>query len=772
MIHFIASQLDISDRKAAQEALRESEAHHRALFQSSRDAIVVLHGQQLVECNTSALCMFRCRDKEDLCGHVLLDFSPPQQPTCHESAAQLPEFIAEVVRDGTTYFEWTFCRPDRTELPCEVLLSLVEGGDVPIIQASIRNVSQRKKEQAKLRKSEERFRQLAENIDEVFWIADADTQNFIYISPAFEKIWGLPTADAYRNASAWTAAIHADDRAQVRARYDRGIAKGEFNLEYRLIRPDGSIRLIRDRGSSIRNAEGKIYRIVGVARDVTARKQYETAFRDAKLQAEEASQAKSQFLASMSHELRTPLNGVIGMTELLLSSELNDRQRQFAQACHTSGESLMQLINDILDFSKIEARRLELDCHEFDLEEVIASTADITRLKAHQKGVELICHLAHDALLRVRADSVRLRQVLVNLIGNATKFTEKGEIVVRVSVEGERNGQTLVRFEVTDTGIGVSPDGLQRLFQSFSQVDNSTTRKYGGTGLGLAISKSLVELMGGSLQVESTEGAGSVFFFVVPLDVVGRGEPKHKLITSDLRGQRVLIVDDNATNRMILQEHIDAWGMQAQASACVDDALAAVERADSDGAPLSAGVDRHANAEKNGLEFAEALKHRSDVSVILLGSCEAMPNMAQQESLRISLALQKPVKQSELFQAIVETLSDRVAVKPDEVDTVEVAPVLAEPAPSGQSILVVEDNEVNRMYIAESLERQGFDCAYAKTGVEALEAVRDRSFGLVLMDCQMPEMDGFEATRKIREMEANGTLPDHLPIVGAHCQRD
>jgi Amt family ammonium transporter len=759
LLHFIVTQVDISQRKEAENQLRISEHKYRELFESTLDSVLIWWNGEVIDCNAAAVRLFRYRNKDELVGHNMQSLSPETQPGGDGTQQLASQYFQEAMRDGNTFFEWVHRRADGSELLVEVSLSQVRSPEKTVFHASLRDIGERKRVEAELRESEERFRQLAENIDEVYWITSADRSRFVYVSPAFESIWDRLCADLYRRPTTWLEPVHAEDHSRVEEAF-RKVTQGRFSVEYRILRPDGQVRWIQDSGYPIIDENGDVARIVGVAQDVTEQRDSESELRRAKEQAEQASQAKSQFLASMSHELRTPLNGVIGMTELLLNSELDDRQRQFAQACHASGKSLLQLINDILDFSKIEAGRIDLESHEFDLEEVIASTAKISMLSAQQKGLELICHSHPEVLVTVRGDSVRLRQVLVNLIGNAVKFTETGEIVVRAGRAASSNDQPEFFFSVTDTGVGIPADRLEQLFDSFTQADSSTTRKYGGTGLGLAISKHLVELMGGTIGVESDLGRGSSFWFRIPLEIVaGR---RQKLVgASSLKSLRVLVVDDNQTNRTILEETLANWSMRVSTASDAEEALNAVRRADQEGHPFRLVLTDLHMPGKSGLELAETMCDRSDLSVILLGSCEATPGTEDQARQGIAKTLQKPVMQGDLYQAIIDVLGDqqpRPAVSP------AAGPKQLQPFPGGK-VLLAEDNAVNRLFVTTLLEQLGIACDSAENGREALEAVRREPYALVLMDCQMPDLDGFEATGQIRRWEDTGELAGHLPIV-------
>ena len=506
---------------------------------------------------------------------------------------------------------------------------------------------------------------------------------------------------------------------------------------------------------------GEPARFVAIVRDVSEWKRVEKQLLDAKGQAEEGNLAKSQFLASMSHELRTPLNGVIGMADLLARTELTEKQQQFVNACRNSGEVLLQLINDILDFSKIEAGRLELDLHDFDLEKLVTDIVDTMTWRVVEKSLEMPCYIDQTAQLVLKGDSGRLRQVLVNLLGNAIKFTEAGEVVVRTTTVDRRDDRVTVRFSISDTGIGIPADKRDRLFQSFSQVDASTTRHYGGTGLGLAISQSLVELMGGTIGVESEAGEGSTFWLDVPFAVVSDAD-NDDADQAKLAGLRALIVDDNETNRTILAEYAADWGIDTVTTSSVDEALAAVERAKAAGSTFHVVLTDYNMPRRNGLDLSRALKQQTQSTVLLLGSTDISLNPTEAQEHGIDAILRKPLRRHELYDVLCGVLVSPAAL-PKSIGKESLAK--NQEAHLCGHILLAEDNSINSMYMVELLEQLGCTCDAVTDGKQAAQAVRERRYDLVLMDCQMPEMDGFEATRQIRQWESDESAESRLPII-------
>ena len=575
-----------------------------------------------------------------------------------------------------------------------------------------------------------------------------------------ERLYGYREDEIVgRSISTIVPPEHPNEVADILNRIKRGEAV-EHHETVR-VRKDGTRVDVSVTISPIRDSKGRIIGASTIARDISERKRLQASLQEAHDKALEASRLKSEFLAVMSHEIRTPMNAVIGMTGLLLDTELNEEQREYAETVRASGETLLTIINDILDFSKIEAGKLEVEIIEFDLRTVVEEVGDMLAERAHRKGLELVTLIEPGVPTLVRGDPGRLRQVLINLTGNAIKFTEKGEVVVRVTVARDTADASLVRFEVADTGIGIEPDKQASLFDAFSQADASTTRAYGGTGLGLAISKQIAELMGGEIGLESERGKGSTFWFTALFEKLANGDlaPRPR---KDLVGLRVLIVDDNATNRTILSNQCVSWKMTPATAEGGPQALRMMRAAAEAGEPYDVAILDMNMPEMDGLELARTIAADAtlqETRLVLLTSAGVRGTTHTARESGISAFLAKPVRQSHLYDCLVMVTGPEGPTPATMVTRHTLAEATSR---SRARVLVVEDNAANQKLAVAMLRKIGYRPDVVGNGIEAVEALSRIRYDAVLMDCQMPEMDGFEATRQIRMREGPG---HHTPIV-------
>jgi PAS domain S-box-containing protein len=606
-----------------------------------------------------------------------------------------------------------------------------------------------------LRQNEERFRLVAEAANDAIVIADQGGR-IISWNLAAEQMFGHTLAEVIEQPFEMLMPLRYREkhRVVVKRLQTGGVPRViDRMVELHGLRKDGTEFPLELSLASWKTAEGPFFG--GIMRDITLRKKVEDDLRAASTAAQESARLKSQFLANMSHEIRTPMNGVVGMINLLLDTPLTSEQSNLASTVRTSADSLLHIINDILDFSKIEAGLLTFEALPFDLREPVESCLGIIAEKAHSKGLELAYLIDENVPTQLVGDPTRLHQILVNLVGNAVKFTARGEVVLIVAKESEGHRRVRLRFSVRDTGIGVDAEAKKNLFQAFKQADSSTTRKFGGTGLGLAISRQLVHLMGGEIQVDSELGRGSTFWFTAEFPLQ---EPTPKVVAprANLAGLRALVVDDNETNREILRRQLASKRIQVTSVASGAEALPALRKAAASGAPFHLGILDMMMPDMSGLDLARALRAEpgfDQLKLIMLTSMGQKLSRGELDQARIGACLIKPVRQSQLY----ETLASVMAGKVPEITSRPAA--VASPGPTGISadlpirILLAEDNLVNQNVARMQLAKFGYQVHVVANGKEAVAAGQSGNYDVILMDCQMPELDGYEASSQLRAWE-------------------
>jgi two-component system sensor histidine kinase/response regulator len=737
---------DVTERIQAEEALRKSEERYRTILENIEDGYFEVDLAGNLTFFNDSVCRITGYPPDELMG------MSNRQRMDHENAKKLYRAIDKVYTTGRPdkgiQYEAITKTGDRRHMESSVSLIKDAEGHAIGFRGIMRDITDR------IRAEEELVRLASFPEQDPDPVIEVDGEGRVtYLNPvAASRFPELQKTGLRHPVLEDLLSVVGPLQRGDRAAATREIAFGDSVYEQRItfIPENGLIRVF--------------------ARDITDRKEVEEALKEAKSAAEVANRAKSEFLANMSHEIRTPMNGIIGMTDLALATDLTKEQREYLDMVKLSADSLLGILNQILDISKIEAGRIELEELEFDLRNTLESVVEMLAVKAKEAGLELVCHIKPDVPGALVGDPGRLRQVIVNLAGNALKFTQQGEVVIRVETEKEEDSSVRLHFTVSDRGIGIPQDKINSIFDSFIQVDSSTTRKYGGTGLGLAISKQLVELMDGSIWVESELGKGSTFHFIARFGL-GHGDARDTLHLGelDLSGVPVLIVDDSAANRLVFQEMTLNWGLVPSVAANGKEALFKMEEAFESGRPYKLLLLDFQMPEMDGFEVAKRVKaapYGVDIEIVLLTSLGQRGDASHCKKLGISGYLVKPIKHSELLDAITIALGHTR----DEKTPVITSYTIQE-ARRRLRILLAEDNLVNQKLAVRLLEKRGHRVVVASNGREAVEKFEGDNFDLILMDVQMPEMDGFEATQTIREKETGEG--GHMPIVAmtAHAAK-
>ncbi len=762
----VVTVIDITERKRAGEKVRENEQLFRSIFENAQIGIGVFKiDEQKLSPNRALQEMLGYSEKELSRLETWDQITPPD-----ESAMDARRY-SELVQGKREKDEWEqrLVRRDGHIVVTSVRFSLLrDATGRPRYVASLQeDITERRRTEDALRESESYNKLLFQESIIPMLVLDCETRRYVDCNRAAalingysrrEEMLGKTTLDV----SAPTQYDGTDTPTAALKRSKLGQEKGHSIFEWRHQRPDGTIWDAEVHLTTFTHHGRKQFQLTLV--DITERKQAERALRQAKELAEEATKMKSDFLANMSHEIRTPMNAILGMTHLALKTELTPRQSDYLNKTKAAAQSLLGLINDVLDFSKIEAGKLEIENANFRLDSVLENLSSVVGQKAHDKNLEFLIAALHDVPVSLAGDALRLGQILINLVNNAVKFTDRGEVVVTIAQEERVSDRIKLKFSVRDSGIGMTPEQTARLFQPFTQADASTTRKYGGTGLGLSISKRLVEMMGGEIWADSTHGTGSTFRFTAWFGL-GVGEPKRKLFVPDLMGVRVLVVDDNAQAREILSDVLRGFSLRTDSASSGEEAIQKVAAADSQD-PYRVVLMDWQMPGMDGLQASREImrgKRSKNLPKIVMVTAFGREDLQiQAEQVGIDGYLLKPVSPSLLYDTLVEILG---VVQPNRGRLQPRRERTGSPDFTGTRILLVEDNEVNQQVATELLQSVGAIVRIANDGAEAVKILTERkghpSFDVVLMDLQMPEMDGFTATRQIRvQLQLRG-----LPII-------
>jgi PAS domain S-box-containing protein len=752
---------DIGDRKRAAESLRESEERFRTAFEHAPHGMCLCGPDgRFLQVNAALSQMLGYSRRELLEGAWQRLTYPADMERSSQAMSQFLHGGADSVE-----FEKRYVHKNGSPIWVRLRISMVKdfhGAPTHFI-THVEDIRERKGAEEVLRASEARFRALVENGLDVVFLLDRDG-TVVYAGASALRVTGYPE-DKITGRSIFEG-VHPDHRERTREILARTLENPNDILggEFLYLHKSGSWRWL---GFTARNLldQPDVRAIVVNAHDIDDRKHVMAELSNAKEAAEAASRAKSEFLANMSHEVRTPMNGVIGMNALLLDTDLTAEQREYAETARRSAEALLTVIDDILDFTKIEAGKLRIESVALDLGLIIEDVNEMLAVKAEEKNLDLLLEYPFGVPRHFIGDGGRIRQVVTNLVGNAIKFTSSGCVVVSVSCHGQAGRQAHMRVSVADTGIGIPEEKIGILFEQFSQVDGSTTRIYGGTGLGLAISKRLVNLMGGTIGVDSRVREGSTFWFTLPLQLESQPNPA-PAATGELRGARVLIVDDNPVNCRVLCEQVKGWGMRDGSCASGQEALGALRAARLEADPYSIAIVDYQMPGMDGGTLAAAIKDdpaTRDTVVVMLTSIGQSSDFRHFPRCDASVA--KPIRQSHLLQAILTAWARRrgaagvpaVSSAPAEAHRGAPRPVAETPAGRTIHILIAEDNAVNRRVAVRMVEKLGLRADVAADGREAVRLFEMLPYDLILMDCQMPNMDGYAAAREIRRLEPPGT---------------
>lgn len=772
-LRYISIRSDITARKEVDEKLELQRAFYERISETLGEGLYVQDARgRCIYMNSEAEKMLGWK-REEFIGMPVHDTIHSRKSSGeHLPAAECPIFLMVNEYGQGRLDDQVFVRKDGSTFPVALSSKAAYSidGKLENMVIAFQDISDRKKNELYMRLTQERLNLALEGSNLALWDWDISYDR-IYLSSRWAEMLNGVTEETMVTVEQMFNNIHPEDREVARKNL-APVLKGEsgyYSAEHRVKRANGEWLWVATNGKVVeRDAQGRALRMTGTNADISERKHAEDVLMHAKRAAEQAAKTKADFLANMSHEIRTPMNGIIGMTDLALDTELNKEQQEYLHIVKSSAHSLLHIVNDILDFSKIESGKMDIESIEFSLDNMMRETMRSLAVRAHQKGLELLLHVATDVPDKLMGDPGRLRQIIVNLVGNAIKFTEQGEIEVAVTIiRPLHDGKIGLRFNVRDTGIGIPKDKFKTIFESFSQADTSTTRKYGGTGLGLTISAQLVDLMNGHIGVESEIGQGTTFHFELEMPVISSDPLASYQHTGRITGMPVLLADDNATNRRLLQVMLSNWKMRPTAVASGEEALAELQRATEAGQPYGLTILDVQMPGMDGFTLAERIRQHPEyvgATVMMLTSEGQRGHAARCRELGIAGYLMKPVSQSELLDAIMTSLGE-----PLQQDTPLITQHSLRETRQKLNLLLAEDNAVNQLLAVRVLEKMGHAVTVANNGKEAVDHWQNTQFDAILMDVDMPVMNGYEATQRIRELEKDTGRHIRIVAMTAHA---
>ena len=767
---------DLKLRKVNADLAREIAEHKRTeelfrlVVESAPNGLLMIDRHGAIELANSQMEKMFGYERQELLGQPLETLIPERYRAQHPGHRE--GYLADPkVRAMGAGRELFGLRKDGSEFPIEIGLNPVNTPEGTHVLASVIDITERRASEYLLQQSEERFRSMIENVkDHAIFMLD-DEGRVITWNKGAERVRGF-TADEIIGAH-YSCFFTAEDRENGTPPRLLKMALDEGQCEHEgwCVRKDGSRFSASSIITAVHNGEGKLAGFSAVTRDLTKRMQIDEELKLAKEEAESANEAKSAFLANISHEIRTPMTGIIGMTGLLFDTELTDKQREYCEIIRRSNDSLLTVINEVLDFSKVEAGKLDLEVIDFDLRSAVEEVTALFAQQAADKSIELMNFVRYDVPENLRGDPGRLRQILSNLVGNALKFTTEGEVLIQVNVVEQNKTFAALRFEVCDTGIGVARETADKLFTAFTQADASITRKYGGTGLGLALCKKFVDLMGGQIGVTSEVGRGSNFWFTVQLlkcQEGGRTTPQPRV---DLSGLRMLIVDDNATNRAVLEQYLSYLGIHGQSAVNSIGALERLQASLDKGEPYDLAMLDMEMPRMDGIELARTIRQNprfASLKLLLLTSVGKRGDGTLAQQAGFDGYLNKPLGFSQLRECLALMLGQNpTSGSPSSLVTQHSVAELRGQQPL--RVLVADDNHINQKVTASLLEKMGHRADVVGNGKEAVEAYQLVPYDIVLLDLQMPEMDGFEACRQIRLLQQKRDHHTSIIVITAHA---